>query len=157
MHSLIIFSARYLIFLLPIIPVFVWLQLNRTDKKRFIITAVVGGLVTLVLAHIATHLVASPRPFMVDHVAAFFSSARDNGFPSDHTLLASLAAFLTLAYSRRLGYLTLALAGLIGWCRVLANVHHGIDVFGALVIGAISISLVVLVQNRLTKPTPVTK
>ena len=43
----------------------------------------------------------TPRPFVVQHVAPLFPRDADNGFPSDHTLLATFFAVCVFFYSRK--------------------------------------------------------
>lgn len=144
MHGLTIFVARYLVFLMPLLPLIVLLKLKRPEQWRLIYQAATATVLAFVLAKLATHLVSSPRPFIADGVKPLFDSARDNGFPSDHTLMAGLIAFTTLVYSRRLGLIALALAVLVGLARVAAGVHHGIDIVGGLLISGLSVYLVQL-------------
>ncbi len=99
----------------------------------------------LVFARIATQLYDNPRPFMSDGVEALLSSSGGNGFPSDHTLLASFLGFSALLYSRKIGALLLVLAILVGWGRVAGGVHHGVDVVASFLIAGIA----VLITNRI--------
>ena len=151
MHEIIILAAKDLVFILPLIPAVVWLKLHRADKKQFIIIAFGGAVLALIVSRIAEMLFYNPRPFVSDHVTPFFSHAMGNGFPSDHTLLAGVLAYLTLSYNRPAGYVALGLAFLVGWARVLSNVHHGIDIVTALAISGVSMTAVVYLQRRFLK------
>ena len=59
--------------------------------------------------------------------------SNDNGFPSDHTLLSSLLGFAILPFAPIAGLVTLLIALLIGTARVLAFVHHPIDIIASFV------------------------
>lgn len=59
--------------------------------------------------------------------------SNDNGFPSDHTLLSSLLGFAILPFAPIMGIATLLVALLIGTARVLAFVHHPIDIIASFV------------------------
>ena len=76
-------------------------------------------------------LIVSPRPFVVDHVPPLIPVATENGFRSDHTLLAMAVADVVFAFRRRAGSVLFALAALVGLGRVAAHVHHPIDVVGS--------------------------
>ena len=139
MHGLTIFTARYLLFLMPLLPLYVLLHLKRPAQRRLVYQAILATVLAFILAKVATQLISSPRPFIADGVTPFFTSARDNGFPSDHTLMAGLVAFTTLLYSRRLGLVALVLAVLVGSARVVSGVHHGIDIIGGLVLSGLGV------------------
>ena len=148
MHSLTIFAARYLLFLMPLLTLYVLLRLKRPEQRRLIIQAVLATVLAFILAKIATQIVHSPRPFIADGVKPYFDSARDNGFPSDHTLMAGLVAFTTLLFSRKLGSIAIVLAAIVGVARVVSGVHHGIDIIGGLVISGLSVYLVDMAYRR---------
>lgn len=137
MHGIDVFIAKYFIVLALLVTLAAWLQLNAKHKKQFIIVVVVGGIVTYALAKLGGALFYDTRPFVAGHFTPYFSHAADNGFPSDHTLLASLLAFATLAYKRSYGVILFVIALLIGFSRVVAGVHHVIDIIGAIVCAAL--------------------
>ncbi len=114
---------------------------------------VAGGVLSLLLAKIGHHLYSDPRPFITDHTKALFDSSRDNGFPSDHTLLASLLSFAALYYSRKIGAVLLLMAGLVAWGRVAGHVHHLTDVLGSFVITALAVYIVTrVIKTRKAPP-----
>lgn len=150
MHALDTFIAKYFILLAVLLAAYAWWQLPRELKKSYAILAVASGILTLILAKIGSHLYYDPRPFVSDHVIPYFGHSTDNGFPSDHTLLAAFLAFFTLGYNRKIGGLLLIVAILIGGARVIGGVHHGIDVIGSLVIAGIAVGLCYAVRSRLS-------
>ena len=93
----------------------------------------------MLLAVLGSYLFDNPRPFISDGVTPLFSSALDNGFPSDHTLLTAFLAFAVLVYSRRLGIALLILAFIVGWARVAGGVHHAVDVLGSFAIAGVAV------------------
>src|ERR1700730_10671084 len=103
MNTLIIIVAQYAIFLLPLFILCAYMIIERPEKKRFVITFIIGGIVGYILLWIAGKLYYDPRPFVASGIHPLFSHITDNGFPSDHTFAASLAAFLVFAFSRKLG------------------------------------------------------
>lgn len=155
MHQLIILIAKYLIVIPVILAIYVWLGLDKSAKKQFIGMAIVAGIITYGLAKIGGALFYDSRPFVVGHFTPYFSHAGDNGFPSDHTLFGSWLGFLVIRYSRKLGYVTLALAVLVGLARVAAGVHHLIDIIAAFVFAAIGMAVATMIWKLAAKHTKV--
>jgi undecaprenyl-diphosphatase len=71
----------------------------------------------------------------------------DNGFPSDHTLLATAIAFAIFHFNKKLGLFLFLLAVLVGVARILAGVHHAADIAGSLIIAG----LVYLITDYFTR------
>lgn len=150
MHTLDTFIAQYFILFALLLAAYAWWRLPRELKKSYAILAVAAGLLSLVLAKIGSHLYYDPRPFVSDHVTPYFGHSTDNGFPSDHTLLAAFLAFFTLGYNRKIGGILLGVTVLIGGARVIAGVHHTVDVVGSCVIAGIAVSIAYLVRAKLS-------
>lgn len=151
MHELVIIVAKYFIVLSVLGAVAVWLKLPRPDKKQFIVVALLGAVLSLVLAKIGSKLFYDPRPFVAGHFAPYFTHANDNGFPSDHTLFASFLAFVSWKYNRAAGAALLAVAILVGLSRCIAGVHHLADILGSIVFAAAGVCLAALIVRRLGK------
>jgi undecaprenyl-diphosphatase len=138
MHPITVFIARDLIILPLLIVAYLFWTLNSKDRKKLLVLLLIGGVLSLVFAKIGAHFYSNPRPFFKDHVIPYFPASDYNGFPSDHTLLASFLGFSVLAYWRRAGYALLAIAVIIGWARVASGVHHFIDIVGSFVFTALA-------------------
>lgn len=156
MHQIDIIIAKYFIALSVIGAAIVWFRLRNRLRIEFILVAIAAAIISYILAKIGAHLFYDTRPFAAGHFTPYFSHGNDNGFPSDHTLFAGLLAFVCLHYSRRLGYGLLALAVLIGLSRVIAGVHHLIDIVGSLVFTFagtwLAVRLVAYLERRYAKP-----
>ena len=139
MNSVIVFVAKYFLFLSVLLVALYWLKSTTSGKIELGFRLVVGGLIALGLARVGAQLYYSTRPFVTSHVAPLFAHAPDNGFPSDHALLASFLGFALLRYSRTLGIILLANAVLIGAARVAAHVHHPFDILGSFVFSALAV------------------
>lgn len=146
--SVIVFVAKYLLYLSVLIVGIHWLIASKRDKIDLFAHYLVGGLIALVLAKIGAHFYYDTRPFVSHHIKPLMPHAADNGFPSDHALLSSFLGFTMLAYSRRLGYGLLVLAVLIGAARVAAHIHSPIDIVGSLVFGAVATLLARFIVGR---------
>ncbi|HRN90621.1 MAG TPA: phosphatase PAP2 family protein [Candidatus Saccharibacteria bacterium] len=147
MDIFIIFVAKYFIVIPIIATIFVaWRFKNRKDILKFILVVLVGGILSLILAKVASMLWYNPRPFVVGNFTPLIPHAADNGFPSDHVLLASFLGWTILRYSKKIGIGVLVVAAIIGISRVMAGVHHPIDVIGSFVVSGLVVGLMVLAE-----------
>lgn len=137
MNTVIIFCAKYLVFIVGLVAVGYWLTLPKKQKLTVAIFGVITLAVAFILAKIGGAVFYDARPFVLDHVTALFKYTADNGFPSDHTLLAASIGLAIFMASKKWGAGLLAAAVIIGTSRVLAHVHHPIDIVGSLIFVAI--------------------
>lgn len=137
MDSLIKFTAQYLIVAVIGCVALVWFKLPKINKWRFVFTVIVAGVIALVLARISSHYYYDPRPFVTQHVQPLFYHAPDNGFPSDHSLLAMALTAIVYFFNKRLAVVMLIPTVLIGVARVLAKVHSPLDIGAAWVLGVV--------------------
>jgi undecaprenyl-diphosphatase len=132
--AFIVFSASYLHLVLLALAVGVFMQADRPTQWNLVKLAVLVFPLCVLAAQLSGSLIASPRPFVVDQVTPLIPAATDNGFPSDHTLLVMAVAAVVFAYQRKAGSVLFVLAAWVGIARILAHVHHPIDVVGSTVI-----------------------
>jgi undecaprenyl-diphosphatase len=141
MDTLVAAIAQYALFVVAAGACLVWLRLPRRDKPALAVQTVVAVVLVAVLVKVAGAAHTDPRPFVVNPgLKPLFPHPADNGFPSDHTALASAVAFLVLAHRRAWGVLLLLVTVALGVARVAAHVHHTQDVVAGLVIGAVAAS-----------------
>lgn len=149
MNEIVIIVAKYFIVLPFLAAAIVFWQLKKKDRLSYSIALIGGGLLALLLAHIASSLYYNPRPFMVGHFTPLIAHAAGNGFPSDHTLLAAFIGWTTLRYTRKYGVIVLAIALLIGLARVFAGVHHLEDIIASFIISGIAVAATGFVLDKL--------
>jgi len=137
MHSAVTFIAKDFIVIPGLVLMYVFWRSSNADRKKLILTAVVSGIITAVLVKLGTTVYHDPRPFVSDGVTPYFQSSIDNGFPSDHTVLSTLLAWLVFGRNRVYGIGLLLIALLIGTSRVIAGVHHGKDIIGGFMLATI--------------------
>lgn len=129
-----IFLAAVLVFVM----VGGWLLIAYQEQARLSIATVVRlacifGF-SYIVGKILGHIVIDPRPYIVEHVAPLMPVATDNGFPSDHTLLAS-ALTATMWWLRRRWSIVFVLGTvLVMLGRLGVGAHHTLDVMGSVVI-----------------------
>ena len=157
MDNLIIFCAKYLVFVIPLIVIYVWLHLAKSSKKQFLITFILANIAATVLAMIFSKLHYNARPFVSDGTPALFSHGTDNGFPSEHTVLAMTLTSMIYYYNRKLAALALVITILVGWGRVAGHVHHGIDILAGILIGALAGTIGYYIAKKLVPIAEVDK
>lgn len=149
MDGLITFIAKYFILIPILVAFYIFIKLKPKKRQEMLVVLFCAGVLSLIFAKIGAHLYNDPRPYIKDgSVPLFIHSSDPNGFPSDHTLLASFLGFVTLYYSRRAGIALLIVAALIGWARVAAHVHHLADIIGSFVFTGLAYLIVKSLLNN---------
>lgn len=133
---LIIFCARYLIFLLPLPALFF---LKNKERSLFWRT-VLSAFVALAISEILKYIIQSPRPS--DITLGLLGGAEGASFPSSHTSAAMAIACSYWFRSRLLGAVCVFLAALVGFGRVLGGVHYPLDILVGLIVGLGSASFI---------------
>ncbi len=128
MNALIVVAAQYLIVAMALAAVVCWALAPAPARRSMAIVAIVSGVLALVLTKVAGAMYYDPRPFLDPHIRPLFDHSPDNGFPSDHTVIATLIGLTVFRRSRRLGLALLGLAIVVGCARVAAHVHHALDI-----------------------------
>lgn len=141
MDTLIIFGAKYLFLAIPLITVIQFFRLPPPERRSWLVVAVISLPLTFLLLEIAKHVWYNPRPFVVAQHAPLVAHAPDNGFPSDHTILCAALSFLWLPQKKRTALVCFLITILVGLARVLAEVHHVIDIVGSILIAVIGIDV----------------
>lgn len=140
--DLTIFAAKYLVFIEAALAVillgFVLYRRPYPAIVRWSVATVIMLILAYAFAKIGAHLYNDPRPFSQDHVKPLISHAADNGFPSDHALLAAAIVAAVLLISPPWAIPFAVLAFLVDWARVGAGIHHVADVIGSSVFVAIA-------------------
>jgi membrane-associated phospholipid phosphatase len=160
--SVITFAAQYLLFIMVAGLAAFWLFAeDRAGKIRLGGAAVIGLVLALVFLVVAGKLHSDPRPFVQNaRLHPLFPHAKDNGFPSDHSIAAGLIAGLVLFRSRLYGAIFALAAFLVAASRVAAHIHHVQDVVAGLILGGIAAAigyyaagrLVALLESRTNLP-----
>ncbi len=140
MNFLITFTAQY-VFLASVIIFLIYVFYIWTKERKkfisFLLLSVISFALSLIVAKILGHFIYDPRPFVTEHVKPLFAHAPDNGFPSDHTLLTAAIASVVFAYNKKLGILLYVISLAIGVSRILAQIHHPLDIIGSFVIAIV--------------------
>lgn len=140
MFSIIIFCAQYLYLVIAFFAIIYFLFYNK--KKKFLLLALPSFILSYSLAKIFGNFIKSPRPLFTEHIKPLITTATDNGFPSDHTLLAMSIALVVFVHNKKVGIVLIILAFCVGIARVLTHSHHVIDIVGSIGIALFSVIVV---------------
>ncbi len=148
MNQLLLFGAKYLYIFAIIISAIYFFSLAKDRKKGFLLFAGIDLAATYIAGLLAGHLYYNPRPFVTEHITPLFYHAPDNGFPSDHVLLTGALASIVFCYNRKLGVALYIIALVVGASRVLAGVHHWLDIIGALIVAIVITTIVYRIMHK---------
>ena len=139
MHFLIVFGAKYLI-IVPVLAL-LWSSLALQGKKRtyLLLLTMVALPIALGVGKALSYVYYNTRPFVAGAFTPLIDHAPDNGFPSDHMLLAATLATLVFFINSRLGAALWVVAVLIGVSRVAAGVHHPLDIVASGVVAVVAV------------------
>lgn len=133
-RQLILFGAQYLYLVIAVfVGIFIYWQ-SKELRFKLLISLIIAFPLAYIVAKMGSVFFDSPRPFVLSGIPSLIPHAADNGFPSDHTLLSAACAALIFWCEKRLGTVLLFLAFLVGYSRMLAGVHHLVDIVGSIVI-----------------------
>ncbi len=148
MNSIIIFLALYLYLFIIILGFLSFFFLTAAKRKDMLKLSLLTFPFSFLLGKLLSFLFYNPRPFVLEHIHPLIPHAPDNGFPSDHALLTMTIAAVVVTYNRKLGIFLFCLALAIGIARILANVHHLIDILGSICIAAVTTYLSWLILRK---------
>lgn len=150
MDFLIIFCAKYLIIVPPAaVVVYFALAPNRVRRKLAILAGV-SLPVAYGVSKLADAVYYNARPFVVEGIAPLVAHTADNGFPSNHMLLAATLAALVFVYNKPWGIFLWIVALCIGAARVLAHVHHTVDIVASVAIACAVVAGVYVILRSVT-------
>jgi undecaprenyl-diphosphatase len=148
MNAIVIFGAKYLIYFLIASAVYCFFTIEKSRRRELFIFATTTLVLAYILAKISSFLYYDPRPFVIGNFVPLIQHVADNGFPSDHMLLASTVALIVFRFKRKWGIFLFALAFIVGISRVFAGVHHLVDIFGSIVVSVASYYIVCGLTER---------
>ncbi len=138
MDQIIIFFAKYVVFVVAAIAGVYWLTLNKKHKMQLALTVILAGLAAYALVKISGRLYYHPRPFVAENITPLIPHGNDNSFPSEHATFAMAITTAIFFYKKQLAYGLFLLTVLVCIGRVGAHVHYTTDVIGGLIIGALA-------------------
>ena len=138
LDNFMIFSAKYLVYIIPIALIYLWFRKGDENKKfsLFLFSSVVLSIaVSMIIGKIYYH----PRPFVLGIGTQLISHTPDSSFPSDHTSAMFGFAIPFLFFKKyKSGTVLVILASLVGFARVFCGVHFPFDIIGGFFVGLAS-------------------
>ena len=108
----------------------------RKNWRDFFLVFLSGGIAVL-LDLILKYLIHTPRPFVAfTNISALFPES-GYAFPSGHATFFSALAISLFFLNKKVGYIFIFFAVLIGIARIVAGVHFPIDILGGFILGGI--------------------
>lgn len=153
MNFIIIFLANYLYVVIVVVAIIALVFAKKPIKSNMIMLALLTFPFAFIVATILDHFFYNPRPFVVEHIKPLIPHAANNGFPSDHTLLVISIASIVFVINKRLGSVLFVLGLLVGFARVLAEVHHPIDIFASIIVAVFSTYISCMILKKLKQIT----
>lgn len=131
------FLASYLIWFMFATLFFLWVYRKRLERNQ--IAHVVAVVITsLLVSQLIKAVFPTPRPFVVQGIDPLTVTVpADSAFPSAHTAIAFGIVFAMLRHDKRLSFMFLPSAALVGVGRMISHVHYPIDVVGGILVAAL--------------------
>lgn len=133
-NLLIEFLASFLIYFLFFGLAILWV-VDGKIKKEQVLHALLAALVAYLITAVIKIMFPTLRPFRIDGLPPLtFTIPGDSSFPSGHSAEAFAIAVTVWLHDKKVGWVFLGTALLVGVARVWANVHYPIDIlFGGLI------------------------
>jgi undecaprenyl-diphosphatase len=141
MELLIILAAKYVYLLNLVLVGWEWIKSRDKIRGQMAWVAAISLPLALLVAKGLSRFIYNPRPFVVEKIQPIIAHAADNGFPSDHTLLAATLAGLVTLFNKKLGGIMWGVTLIVAWGRVAARIHHPADVGASIIIAVAAVGI----------------
>lgn len=133
----IVFMASFLIWIMFVGLFIVWFT-DGSIRKENVLHALGASTLAWVMARMIKEFFPTLRPYQLngDIVLTITKYHEDGAFPSAHTAVAFAIAVTIWLHNRRIGWIFIFLAILVGLGRVMSNVHFPIDILGGAIVGS---------------------
>lgn len=137
-------TLPYLVIILAMVFVLFHHDLVRSKKPfallkqkwKEITLVFLSSIIAWVLAYIFKNIFMTPRPFLALQDVQSLWIESGYAFPSGHsTAFMALATSIFLSH-KKVGYLFIVFAVLVGLARIVAGVHFPVDILGGFILGA---------------------
>lgn len=153
MDAIVIFVATKFHYLLVGGAILTWILADASKRRNLTILGFFALPTTFIVGKLFSLAINNPRPFIAHDIQPLFAHVADNGFPSEHALLATAISALVFTVNKPFGFVLFAISLMIGTARVAANVHHTLDIVGGIVIALVVVYLYskYLTESRILK------
>lgn len=149
LDTMMIFAAKYLIFLFCIYLAYMWIAKN--EYRQEVLFSGYAALLGLGTNLIITLFYFHPRPFMVPTGTLLIAHAAESSFPSDHATIMFSVSIMLLTFRdlRRSGSVFFILAFISGLARVYSGLHFPMDIVGSLIVASLSAGMLLALKDYL--------
>lgn len=145
-----IFTAKYLIYVVPIYLLYLWFMPKGDKNKKVSLYIFLVVMVSLFIGWIITLFYYHPRPFMIGLGKELLFHSKETSFPSDHaTVMFAVSFALFFLKNIKNGIVFFILATILGFARVFCGVHFPFDILGALIVALCGTVLIFLFKKQL--------
>ena len=139
-----IFSAKYLIFILVALVIFIFWR----KRKVIIGTFLAAVLAKFVIVDLIRWIWPKARPFVENNVHLLINKINQSAFPSGHAAFAFALSAVVYFYNKKAGILFFVASFLIAVSRVFVGVHWPSDIVAGAGIGIFSGWLVIRIFKK---------
>lgn len=116
-------------------------NLNKTVIKKLILDSLVvfgPAFIAFLIATILKEIIHIDRSFVqFNKILPLFNPNQEYSFPSTHATIFSTLAFSIFFLHKKIGYVFIFFALLIGLARIVAGVHFPIDILGGFILSGV--------------------
>lgn len=136
------FLASFLIWFMYAALIILWLVDGKIRKEQ-VLHALFSALLAWTVSQMIKSLLPTLRPFEINGEPPLTLTVPfDSAFPSGHTSAAFGLAVSIWLHNKKVGLIFILAAILVGWGRILSNVHYLGDVLAGIVLGVATVFLV---------------
>jgi undecaprenyl-diphosphatase len=133
------FLASFLIWFM-FAGLFILWFFRKDIKSRHVFHAITASFIAFLISQLIKLLFPTLRPFEITgEVPLTLTIPFDSTFPSSHSSAAFALAVSVQRYDKRVGFVFVLFAILVGLGRVMGNVHYYSDIFGGAIVGILSV------------------
>lgn len=148
LDKLMIFLANDLIWITAFLIIFLAFVGKLKEKKAFLLS-VLGVIFAAILIFLIRLFFFEPRPFVTLSLTPLVDeSAGSAAFPSFHTTLMAIPAFVFLFVKSKWAPIFVIFLILVAFARIYVGAHYPFDILGGLLVGFLSVFLSSKLLNK---------
>ena len=136
------FTASFLIWIMFLGLFLLWMSDGKVNKE-VVLHALFASIIAWGFASMIKSFFPTLRPFEAQGLQPLtLTTPSDGSFPSSHTAVAFALAITIWQHDKKWGAIYILYAILVGFGRVVSNVHYASDIFGGAILGSVIAYLV---------------
>lgn len=146
MANLMIFGARFIIYLTFLLMFTLFFRGGMKEKKAMIV-AILSIPVLMLIIKVIHIFYFEPRPFITYNFSPLIDPVGNASFPSVHASVMAVLTFPYFYFKSKWALFFLFLMLWVGVSRIYVGVHYPLDIFGGFIVGVISIAVALFLAN----------